>query len=255
MTTPLSPLADADALFASALQPVLDLAALAARVVGLGAAGLLGLGLVAGGLAVAVRVASGAGVRLPVWSSTPSTPMTRSLLLLAALLLAAPAFAQSGLDRLTPYAGTYALDGEPHQNAGTFDGSLTVTPVLGGHFQQWDWEMTMRGDGFEEVALLRFIAGRDPATGALEIYRFDSRDADSPTVTSNPGDPNRGTVTFDGDALVMTWSTANPEDPTQTGTFRNVVRRTADGLRVDTEVVPADGSPVVAIATTRAARR
>jgi len=124
--------------------------------------------------------------------------MTRSLLLFAALLLAAPAFAQSDLARLTPYAGTYSLDGEARQEAGTFDGSLTVTPILGGHFQQWDWTMTMRGDGFEEVALLRFIAGRDPVTGAYEVYRFDSRDADSPTVASHPGDPNQGTMAFDG---------------------------------------------------------
>lgn len=252
MTTPLSPLADADALFASALQPILDLAALAAR----GTLGLLGvaaLALVVGG---ALGAASAwRGRRRPLrMSPIPPVLMTRSFLL-AAALLAAPAFAQANLAPLAPYAGTYSLDGEAHQEAGTFDGSLTITPILDGHFQQWDWTMTMHGDGFEEVALLRFIAGQDPATGAYEVYRFDSRDADSPTITSNPGDPNQGTIEFDGDALVMSWSMASPDDPALTGTFRNVVRRTSDGLEVATEVLPDDGSPVVAIATTRAARR
>ena len=53
----------------------------------------------------------------------------------------------------------------------------------------------------------------------------------------------------------MAWSMANPDDPSRTGTFRNTVRLGAAGLDVVTDVIPDDGSPRVAIATTRAVRR
>lgn len=184
--------------------------------------------------------------------------MLRTLSLLALLALAAPTFAQSHADamaRLAPFAGTYALDGSAEIEEGTFDGSLAITPILGGRFQQWDWEMDMHAQAGTERALLRFIVGFDAATGTYTIYRFDSRDADSPTVASNIGDPTQGRLSVEGDALVMAWTTANPDDLSMTGTFRNRVRLTSSGLDVHTEVAPDDGSPTVAIATTRAARR
>ncbi|MEM0963620.1 MAG: hypothetical protein AAGK21_13905 [Bacteroidota bacterium] len=191
-----------------------------------------------------------------------STPhpglMTRALLLFAALLLAAPSFAQSHADpmaRLAPFEGTYALDGTAQIEEGTFDGTLTITPILGGTFQQWDWEMTMRGDGISEVAFLRLVVGYDAATGGYTIHRFDSRDADSPTRSAGALDSAAGRLQVDGDALVMAWTRHNPDDATQAGTFRNRVRVTSGGLHVETEVVPDDGSPAVAIATTRAVRR
>ncbi|MEM6325546.1 MAG: hypothetical protein AAF791_00375 [Bacteroidota bacterium] len=179
------------------------------------------------------------------------------LLPLLAVLLSAPAFAQSSdaMARLAPFEGTYALDGTAQIEEGTFDGTLTISPILGGTFQQWDWDMTMRGDGISEVALLRFIVGYDAATGAYTIHRFDSRDADSPTRSAGALDPSKGRLQVDGDALVMAWTMNNPDDAAQTGTFRNRVRMTSGGLHVETEAVPDDGSPVVAIATTRAARR
>ena len=259
MPTPRPPLADVEALFLHALQPVLDLAALAGRpdVVSLGV-------VVGGGLVAALAVALGrpgrrGGGRAAPSSPSPSVLMTRTALLLAAVILAAPAFAQShaeAMARLAPYAGTYALDGTAQAEEGTFDGSLTVGPILDGHFQQWDWQMTMRGpDGYAEPVALRFIVEHDPATGGYEVYRFDSRDAGSPTRTSRAADPTRGALRFDGDALVMEWPMPNPDDPSRAGTFRNTVRRSAGGLEVVTDVTPDDGSPLVAVATTRAARR
>lgn len=186
--------------------------------------------------------------------------MTRSLypLILATLLAAAPALAQShaeAMDRLAAFEGTYTLDGTAQIEEGTFGGTLTVLPVLGGHFQQWDWEMDMRGEGVDEKVHLRFIATYDDAADEYVIYRFDSRDVDSPTRVSHVTDPNRGQIRFDGDALVMAWPTANPGDPSETGTFRNTVRVVSNGLTVSTDVKPDDGNRTVAIATTRANRR
>lgn len=186
--------------------------------------------------------------------------MTRSLclLLLTTLLTAAPALAQSHAEamvRLAAFEGTYTLDGTAQIEEGTFDGTLTVSPILGGHFQQWDWEMDMRGEGVDEKVHLRFIATYDGAADEYVIYRFDSRDADSPTRVSHVTDPNRGRIHFDGNALVMAWPTANPGDPSATGTFRNTVRVVSDGLTVSTEVKPDDGNRALAIATTRANRR
>lgn len=198
------------------------------------------------------------GPRLP---SIPTlNVMTRSLylLLLATLLTAAPALAQShaeAMSRLAPFEGTYTLDGTAQIEEGTFGGTLTVSPILGGHFQQWDWEMDMRGEGVNEKVHLRFIAAYDSAADEYAIYRFDSRDVDSPTRVSNVTDPNRGQIHFDGDALVMAWPTANPDDPSETGTFRNTVRIVSNGLDVDTDVKPNGGDQTVAIATTRANRR
>ncbi|MEM1116737.1 MAG: hypothetical protein AAGJ11_09540, partial [Bacteroidota bacterium] len=158
--------------------------------------------------------------------------------------------------RLAPFEGTYTLDGTAQIEEGTFDGTLTIAPTLGGRFQQWDWEMTMRGpDGETEPALLRFIVGYDAATSAYTIHRFDSRDADSPTRSAGALDSAAGRLQVDGDALVMAWTRHNPDDATQAGTFRNRVRVTSGGLHVETEAAPDDGSPVVAIATTRAVRR
>ena len=182
--------------------------------------------------------------------------MLRTLSFLTLFALAAPAFAQiDAMASLAAFEGTYALDGEPHQADGTFDGTLTVTPILGGRFQQWDWDMTMRGDGFTEPALLRFIVGHDAATCGYTIHRFDSRDADSPTRSGGALDSSQGRLQVDGESLVMAWTMLNPDDTARVGTFRNRVRVTASGLHVETEAVPDDGSPVVAIATTRAARR
>ena len=247
---PRSPLADAEALFLHALQPLSDLAAFGtavAWVLVVGGVATVGLGLV--GL-----------VRERLWA-TPSSPylpvpMTRTLPLLAALLLAAPALAQADpMARLAAFEGTYALDGEPHQDEGTFDGTLSIAPILGGAFQQWDWEMHMRGDGFTELALLRFIVGYDAATRSYTIHRFDSRDADSPTVSAGPLDPSAGRLQVDGDGLVMAWTMHNPDDTARVGTFRNRVRLSGGDLHIETEAVPDNGSPTVAIATTRAARR
>lgn len=183
--------------------------------------------------------------------------MLRTLAFVAALALAAPAFAQSHADamqRLAPFAGTYSLDGTAQVEEGSFDGTLSVQPILDGHFQQWDWTMTMRGDGARERVYLRFIAGYDAEAKAYSVYRFDSRDANSPTRVSPLEDPHRGTITFDGDALVMAWHTSNPNDPSDTGLFRNVVRKTSGGLHVKTNVKLDSGAPLVAIAETRATR-
>jgi hypothetical protein len=186
--------------------------------------------------------------------------MTRTfcLLLLATLLTGASALAQShaeAMSRLAPFEGTYSLDGTAQIEEGTFGGTLTISPILGGHFQQWDWQMDMRGERVDEQVYLRFIAAYDAAAGEYVVYRFDSRDVDSPTRASNIADPNRGLIHLDGDALVMAWPTANPDDPTQTGAFRNTVRVVSNGLHVDTDVKLDDGSPLIAIATTRANRR
>ena len=184
--------------------------------------------------------------------------MLRILTLAAVFTICIPASAQSNaeaMQRLAAFNGTYALDGHAQIEEGTFDGSLTISPILDGNFQQWDWEMTMRGDGVDEKVYLRFIAAYDSAADEYVIYRFDSRDVDSPTRTSNVTDPNIGQLRFDGDALVMTWPTASPADPSKTGSFRNTVHIDRSGLRVDTDVKPDDGSPLVAIATTRANRR
>ncbi len=257
MPAPFSPLAEAEALFLSGLQPVLDLAALAAQ----GALAALGGSALVLVVGLAGRAASVWRGRRHPTHYPPTTPvaMTRSLLLFALLLLAAPSFAQTGSDamaRLAPYAGTYTLDGTAQIEGGSFDGALTVSPILGGHFQQWDWEMTMHGpDGYEEPVHLRFIAGYDAATGAYTVHRFDSRDAGSPTRSARAHDPAAGRLQVDGDALVMAWPTVNPEDGSKMGSFRNTVRLGAGGLTVVTDVVPDDGSPRVAIATTRADRR
>ena len=193
---------------------------------------------------------------------SPTLPvlMTRTLLLLAALLVAAPAFAQTHADpmaRLAPFEGTYTLDGTPHMEPdGSFDGTLTIAPTLGGRFQQWDWEMTMRGPAdATETVHLRFIVGYNPATRAYTIHRFDSRDADSPTRSAGALDSSQGRLQVNGDALVMAWTMENPSDSPRNGSFRNRVRVTEVGLLIETEGAPDDGSPVVAIATTRAARR
>ena len=206
----------------------------------------------------------------PAWerasvSSQPPRPMLRTLTLLAVFVLCIPAAAQSNADamaRLAPFNGTYTLDGTAQIEEGTFDGSLTVSPILDGHFQQWDWEMNMKGEGvdekayrFDEKVHLRFIVKYNPVDQEYLIYRFDSRDIDSPTRVSNVEDPSRGRLYFDGDALVMAWAMAGPNGSGQTGTFRNKVRRTAQGLSFETTVTPDDGSPLVAIATTRAHRR
>ena len=187
--------------------------------------------------------------------------MTRifSLALIAAVfVLCLPASAQSNaeaMQRLAPFNGTYTLDGTARAEEGTFDGTLTVSPILDGHFQQWDWEMTMRGEDVEEKTYLRFIAKYDAAADEYTIYRFDSRNADSPTRSSNVSDPARGTLRFDGDALVMAWPMSDPGGSGRTGSFRNTVRLKSDGLHVETDVTPDDGSPLMAIATTRANRR
>jgi hypothetical protein len=186
--------------------------------------------------------------------------MTRifSLALAAALFIAAPVLAQTHADamaRLAPFEGTYALNGEPQMVDGSFDGSLTISPTLGGHFQQWDWEMDMKGDGVEDKVHLRFIATYDRAAREYVIYRFDSRDVDSQTRASNAHDSSKGTISFDGDALVMAWPTHKPNDPAATGSFRNTVRLVPQGLHVDTDVKMDGGGDLVAIATTRANRR
>lgn len=271
MDVPISPVrADADALFTHTLQPVVDAAA-TAELSG------LNVGWAVGGLAVLSLVglvvcslrqdpdwpARDASVpRIPSISFSP-VPMIR-FLLLAALVAAAPAFAQThaeAMARLAPYAGSYALDGTagelngPSDNGGTFDGTLVVSPVLGGHFQQWDWEMTMRSSNGSEAfpVHLRFVTTYDPEAGDYAIWRFDSRDVGD---WEGPGGHDvHGRLQFDGDALVMSWPTANPEEPSQTGTFRNTIRLGAGGIEVVTNVQPDDGSPTVAIATTRAARR
>ena len=192
-------------------------------------------------------------------SIKPTGTMLRTLCFsLLAVLLASPVLAQSNaeaMQRLAPLNGTYSLDGTAQIEEGTFDGSLTVSPILDGHFQQWDWEMVMRGEGVDETVHLRFIVEYDPGTDEYAIYRFDSRDADSPTRASNVEDPDRGTLQFEGDALVMAWPTSNPDDPTMTGRFRNVVRLVPDGLRVDTNVMLDTSDEPIAIATTRASRR
>ena len=250
---------DAEALFLSALSR-LDAFTGVAEAVGLAAAGWVvgaaaALSLV--GLALSARAPRRSRLGGPHSLPTP-TPMSRTFLLLVAVLLAAPAFAQSHADpmaRLAAFEGTYALDGEPHQADGAFDGTLTISPTLGGHFQQWDWEMTMRGEGVSEQVHLRFIAGYDAATGGYTVHRFDSRDANSPTRSAGALDASKGRLQVDGDELVMAWTMENPNDSGRTGTFRNRVRITDDGLHIDTEAAPDDGSPALAIATTRAARR
>ena len=191
--------------------------------------------------------------------------MTRIFSLALLLVLAAPVLAQTNaeaMQRLAPFNGSYSLDGTAQVEDGTFDGSLTVSPILDGHFQQWDWEMDMKGEGvdenayrFAETVHLRFIVKYDPVDQEYLIYRFDSRDIDSPTRVSNVEDPSRGRLYFDGDALVMAWTMAGPNGSGKTGTFRNTVRQTAQGLVVETNATPDDGSPLVAIATTQAHRR
>ena len=185
--------------------------------------------------------------------------MYRTLILTLALALSAPAFAQSHADamaRLAPFAGSYTLDGTAEIEEGSFDGSLTISPILGGHFQQWDWEMDMEGPGVEEKVYLRFVVAYDAGNNAYVIHRFDSRDVDSPTRASGDGiPPALGGLGFDGDALVMSWPMTNPDDASKSGRFRNIVRLTPQGLDVETEVKPDGGGATVAIATTRAARR
>lgn len=184
--------------------------------------------------------------------------MYRTLILTLALALSAPAFAQSHADamaRLAPFAGTYSLDGTAQIQEGAFGGALSITPILGGHFQQWDWEMDMEGPGVEEKVYLRFVVGYDAANNAYVIHRFDSRDVGSPTEASGGGVPALGDLDFDGAALVMSWPVTNPDDASKTGRFRNTVRLTPQGLNVETDVKPDGGGATVAIATTRAARR
>ena len=219
-----------------------------------------GIGATAAVVLVGLAVGAHASARPGRVSPTLPVLMTRSLLVLAALLTAAPAFAQSHADpmaRLAAFEGTYTLDGTPHMAPeGSFDGTLTIAPTLGGHFQQWDWEMTMRESGHaDETVYLRFIVGYDPSTHAYTIHRFDSRDASSRTRSAGAFDAAAGRLQVDGAALVMAWSSASADEPARTGTFRNRVRLTDGGLHVETEGVRDDGSPVVAIATTRAARR
>ena len=252
-----TPFADAEALFLHTLQPLLDLAAFVGRL------SVYGICVVAGAALLAVaarRWQEGGESHVPFYSPTPRVVMTRTLLLIVALLLAAPAFAQTHADpmaRLAPFEGTYSLDGTPHMAPeGSFGGTLTIAPTLGGHFQQWDWEMTMReSNRADETVHLRFIVGYDPATGAYTIHRFDSRDAGSRTRSAGAFDAAEGRLQVDGESLVMAWSSASDDEPARTGTFRNRVRLTGGGLLVETEGVPDDGSPTVAIATTRAARR
>lgn len=252
------PLADAEALFLGVVSRLNALASIDAAIgpgvwVGMVAVGVAGL---AAGFALRAR-------RPPdvrrISHATLTIVMTRSTLsLFAALCLAVPAAAQSTpMARLAPFEGTYILDGEPHLAPdGAFDGTLTIAPVLGGHFQQWDWQMTMRdADRADETVHLRFVVGYDPATSAYTIHRFDSRDASSRTRSAGAFDAAAGRLQVDGDALVMAWSSASADEPARTGTFRNRVRLTDGGLHVETEGVRDDGSPVVAIATTRAARR
>lgn len=270
MLAPISPVqADAEALFTRTLQPIVDAAATAESsgvsivwVVGgmvvLGLVGLVGCSLWRDRPAHDVPA-----TRSPSIPFSP-VPMTRSLLLLAAVLVAAPAFAQThaeAMARLAPYAGSYVLDGaadvldSPSDDGGTFDGTLVVSPILGGHFQQWDWEMTMRSPDRREAfpVHLRFVTTYDSESGDYAIWRFDSRDVSN---WAGPGGHDvNGRLRFDGDALVMAWPTANPEDPSKTGTFRNTVRPGAGGIEVVTNVQLDDGSPTVAIATTRAVRR
>ena len=191
--------------------------------------------------------------------------MLRTLTLALVFTICIPASAQSNaeaMQRLAPFNGTYSLDGTAQVEDGTFGGSLTISPILDGHFQQWDWEMDMRGEGvdedayrFDEKVHLRFIAKYNPVDEEYVVYRFDSRDADSPTRVSNVEDPSRGRLYFEGDALVMAWTMAGPNGSGQAGTFRNTVRRSAQGLSVETTVTPHDGSPLIAIATTQANRR
>ena len=249
---------DAEALFSSAiswtdaLPSAAEAAGQACAAWGVAAAAVLAL------VGLALRARAPRRFR-PVSSTLPSL-MTRTLLLLAAVLVAAPAFAQTHADpmaRLAPFEGTYALDGTPHvEPDGSFDGTLTIAPTLGGHFQQWDWEMTMRGPAdATEVVHLRFIVGYDAATGAYTIHRFDSRDADSPTRSAGAFDSSQGRLQVDGETLVMAWSMMNANDSPRNGTFRNRVRVTEAGLLIETEGAPDDGSPVVAVATTRASRR
>ena len=73
--------------------------------------------------------------------------MLRTLPVILVLLLVAPAFAQTSapMNPLASFEGTYALTGAPHDVEGSYDGTLTIAPILGGRFQQWEWEMTMRG--------------------------------------------------------------------------------------------------------------
>lgn len=265
MSAPVSSVwTDAEALFTHTLQPALDIAA-TADASGVSAGWIVG-GAVGAGLVGLVGCRCCQDLDRPIqdaptsrFSSSPffPVPMTR-FLLLAALLIAAPAFAQThaeAMAQLAPYEGTYTISGEPHQDEGAFDGSLTIAPVLGGRFQQWDWTMFMRGDGVSEEVALRFMVGYDSVTNVYTVHRFDSRDVDSPTVTASALDSSKGRLQVDGNTLVMAWTMMSPEDPSQAGTFRNRVRITSDGLHVDTEASPDDGSPVVAVATTRAARR
>jgi hypothetical protein len=182
--------------------------------------------------------------------------MYRTLLALTFLFFFAPsgtAIAQeheAAMNRLAAFAGTYSLDGDYHDPAGqvhrsAFDGDLTISSVLGGEFQEWDWTMDM---GDEGVTHLRMIATYDPTTDGYSVWRFDTRDLATGRALGAKGD-----LRFEGDALVMVWRMANPDDPTEWGAFRNVVRRTASGLHVDTSVVP-DGRARMAVATTRASR-
>lgn len=178
--------------------------------------------------------------------------MLRTLSLLAALLLAAPAFAQThaeAMARLAPFEGTYDLDGTVQIETGTYGGTLTVAPTLGGHFQEWTWEMTMpEGDPTH----LGFLVTYDAASGDYRIWRFDSRDlTDSPQAL---GSETEGTLRFEGDSIVMAWRSLSPSDPSMHGSFRNAVRVSARGLDVDTYALP-EGQARVAIATTRASRR
>ncbi|GAB5534530.1 MAG: hypothetical protein Rubg2KO_07790 [Rubricoccaceae bacterium] len=180
--------------------------------------------------------------------------MTRSLTIAIALALSAPVLAQThaeAMARLAPFQGTYALDGVAQIDEGTYAGTLTIAPTLGGHFQEWTWEMT--SDGMAPTHL-RFITTYNVASRAYTIWRFDSRDISSEQTGALGNDP-QGSLQFDGDVLVMAWPTVNPDDPTMRGLFRNTVRIVSSGLNVVTDVQPEGGRPLVAIATTRASRR
>ena len=177
-----------------------------------------------------------------------------SLLLLAAVIAYAPAQAQSHADamaRLAPFEGTYVLDGEAQIEEGSFTGTLSIAPTLGGHFQEWTWTMSDTGQGVPTH--LRFIVTYDEADQRYRIWRFDTRDVDG--QGGDLGNEVAGSLQVDGNTLVMTWPSRNPDAPEQTGRFRNTVRLVPQGLDVMTDAMPDSGGPAVAIATTRAARQ
>ena len=179
--------------------------------------------------------------------------MIRTLALAFALLLSIPALAQTHADamtRLAPYQGSYTITGDAQIEDGSYAGTLTVSPTLGGHFQEWTW--VMNSDGMPPTHL-RFLTTYDTSTHTYVIWRFDSRDLTN--GYGQGGNDTEGSLQFDGDALVMAWPTTNPEDPSMHGLFRNTIRITSNGLNVSTDVKLDGDQALVAIATTQATRR